>query len=55
MQRTATEISNNKNKEERARLIERMSRKELERLCKALGLSSEGHVAQLRSRIIHSR
>ena len=41
-------------RKERTTLTRELNKKQLERLCKILGLKSEGHAVQLRNNIIYN-
>ena len=40
---------------ERAKLTEGMTRKQLEKLCKALNIKATGHSVQLKNAIVHAK
>lgn len=55
MNRIAQEIRNTKDRAFRTSILDRMSKKNLAKLCKLLGLKCDGHAVELRSRIINCR
>ena len=40
--------------QERAKLVDGLTKKQLEKLCKALGIKAIGHSVQLRNAIVHA-